>query len=805
MKAMSTEFNRDILDLNAPVVFFPARHHSPMGAKLLQQLVHTLRPAAILIEGPSDFNDRMAQLTLPHQLPIAIYSYAHLANGTRRGAFYPYCEYSPEWQAIQTASSLNIPARFIDLPWSAVAATAVSNHRYAETALHQSRYVRDLADKLGIEGLDNLWDQLFEIDRELTLAEYLERCHQFCFHCRLLDGCLSESDRQREAFMASHIRQAMTDYSGQVLVVTGGYHSYALYAQVFDQPLHEPAPPAIPPSVAETIEQIGDLQLPASETLVTHQGAALTPFSYERLDSLSGYDAGMPSPGFYHQVWQARGHTHDRPAKAGSLPSLPYRQLFTQVVSSLRQQRQVVSAADLIAVETMAQSLAALRGHAEIWRQDILDAITGALIKEAIHPEQPHPFLQAVQQVFQGQQRGQLARGTALPPLARHIHAVLSEFDLTPQGQGRAITLNLYHEEQRQRSQILHQLRILQISGYRLNQSCGWVAETERLTPTEEWLIRWSPEFEASCIENAIYGCTLAEAAAARLQEVTAKSTPSAEQATKLLLESFLMGLPRLTAQFQQQLTALIQLDNNFFTLAGALDPLLFLYRYDDVLGTADHSEIGELLAIAYQRALWLLGNLGTLQGNPQQLLQGIKALLSTFERCGQTLGLRRELIVQAFTQISNDTQRSPLLRGAAIGALWRLAASSEEKILQELGSVATPEDLGDFLTGLFHLAREVTQRSLDLLKQIDRIIAAFDENAFLEALPSLHLAFTYFTPREKHEISHTLVSAWGLPEESSSQPAVAEVTPEIMAQAQAMEANALSLLTRYGLRGGQK
>ena len=29
------------------------------------------------------------------------------------------------------------------------------------------------------------------------------------------------------------------------------------------------------------------------------QGIALTPYSYERLDSLTGYEAGMPNPGFY--------------------------------------------------------------------------------------------------------------------------------------------------------------------------------------------------------------------------------------------------------------------------------------------------------------------------------------------------------------------------------------------------------------------------------------------------------------------------------------------------------------------------
>ena len=805
-------FDRSILDLSASVIFFPVRHHSPASARLLTQLIQTLRPSTVLVEGPSDFNDRISELSLPHQLPIAIYSYAHLQDGTRRGAFYPYCDYSPEWQAIQIAGELGIPARFVDLPWSEIASTSASSHRYAESELHQSRYVQNLADKLGVEGLDNLWDYLFEIEAELTVRDYLERCHQFCFHCRILDGCLSKSDRKREMFMANAIRQTMAHCEGQVLVVTGGYHSYALYSQVFDLPFDEPTQCADKSQssaqsasefIAEQIEQQTGLQFSTPTSSITHQGTALTPFSYERLDSLSGYNAGMPSPGFYHQVWQSRSQTsaegkeqHDRPS--------PYRTMLIQVVKALRAQRQIISSADLIAVESMAQSLANLRGHSEVWRRDILDAVVGALIKEAVKPEQPHPFLKAVQEAFQGQIRGQLARGTMLPPLARHIQAVLSEFDLVPQPQGRAIALNLYQIPHRQKSHVLHQLRILKIAGYQLNNAYGWAAYPARSSLSEEWLIRWSPEFEASCIENAIYGCTLSEAAMASLQEIAMRTPPNAEKAAQLLLDTFLMGLPQLATPFHHQLTSLIQSDSDFFSLAGVLDPLLFLYHYDNVLGTAEQPEVGELLAIAYQRTLWLLGNLGTVQGQSQLLLDGIKALLSTFERCGRSLGLRRELIVHTFTTVSQDTQNAPLLRGAGIGALWRLAVSSEDAVLQELKSVSTPDRLGDFLTGLFHIAREVTQRDSKLLKQIDAMIAAFDDSVFLEALPSLHLAFTYFTPREKHEISHCLVSAWNKEGQALETTQPLEITPEIIAQAQAMEAQAIETIERYGLRGGQ-
>ncbi|KAF3885658.1 MULTISPECIES: DUF5682 family protein [Nostocales] len=302
------EFDAEILNLNSPVVFFPVRHHSPACSRILKQLAAELCPVAIVIEGPSDFNSQISELFLPHELPIAIYSYTCLSDGTRRGAFYPFCVYSPEWQVLQVAKSLDIPAQFIDLPWAEIASFAQNSHRYADTEFQRSGYVETLCENLEVEGLNDVWDLLFEIDPHLNPQEYLKRCHQFCFHARLSDGCSSAIDLLREDFMASQIIKARSTHSGQILVVTGGFHSYALYAKVFDRPF--PISPTSPP--------ISTSQSP-------NTGIALTPFSYDRLDSLIGYDAGMSSPGFYHQVWDDRllGETDT------------YRKVLTKVVKDL--------------------------------------------------------------------------------------------------------------------------------------------------------------------------------------------------------------------------------------------------------------------------------------------------------------------------------------------------------------------------------------------------------------------------------------------------------------------------------------
>ena len=51
------------------------RHHSPACARLVRAVIEEVRPAHVLIEGPADMNDRIAELALGHRLPIAIFTF----------------------------------------------------------------------------------------------------------------------------------------------------------------------------------------------------------------------------------------------------------------------------------------------------------------------------------------------------------------------------------------------------------------------------------------------------------------------------------------------------------------------------------------------------------------------------------------------------------------------------------------------------------------------------------------------------------------------------------------------------------
>jgi hypothetical protein len=767
----------ELCDLDARIVFFPVRHHSPACARRVVELARKMKPAAVLIEGPSDFNARLDELFLPHRLPIAIYSYVRMPDNRRRGAYYPFCIYSPEWQALLVAKELGAVVRFIDLPWADVAREEAGTNRYADHGLRRGEYIKRLCQETGVENFDDLWDRYFELEADLDLGAFLKRCHHFCLHTRLLDEQIGISDRRREAFMTQQVRAAMEEYSGRILVVTGGYHSSAIHGRLTGTPV---AGTDFPTSYESEKPSEG-----------AELGIALTPYSYERLDSLHGYDAGMPNPGFYHQVWQ------DRSVRRGA----SHRRLLSVVVGALRKRGQQISAADLIAVESTARGLAQLRGHDVVWRQDLVDGIIGALIKEERAYGLGHPLLDAVHEVFRGGERGVLAAGTLLPPLVEDLREQLAQFGLEPQTKEREIELDLDRDRDRHSSRLMHRVRILAVAGYDRTGGSNLLSRDDLSKLWERWRICWAPDYEATTIEAARYGPTLADAVAARLIERSNGCERNAEAAAILLLDASFAGLTNLADEFLKRLGELIRGDSDFFTVTRSLGHLIYLYIHDHILQTAGRPDLAALVLETFTRALWLLESLGQTSGRDKELLKGMQNLLVTFERCSSSLNLNRDEFVAVMQRVSMEKRQTPVARGAAMGVLWTIGEADAEQVLAQLLLFANPECLGDFLTGLFCMAREAVQRDRELVMSIDRLLVAYADEEFMTALPSLRLAFTYFTPREKHHLGATLLEALGMKSQRSL--TRLEVSPETMAQAVAFESRIFEAVKRYGLRGG--
>jgi hypothetical protein len=733
------------------VVLVPVRHHSPACARLVQQLFARFSPARVLIEGPSDF-EPLSELLLPHQPPLAIYSYVRSAE-QRAGAYYPFCDYSPEWQAIQCAGRAGVPFEFIDLPWSRLMALDPEGRsRYADGALRRSCLIDAVCAELGVEDFDAAWDTLFEVPQDLSTAALHERVGMFCAALRRADeeaGAVAQSDLAREAFMRARIAQAARDTEGPVLVVTGGYHTLAL------TPRDEP--PCVLPELAE-----GQL------------GSALTPYSFERLDAHTGYASGMPSPGFYQALWDG-------------IEPLPL------AIAALRKQKQSVSTADLISAETMARGLAALRGHARVFRRDLLDGAQSALVKDELDANS-HPLLVALLAAFRGGARGRLAAGTRRPPIAIEIEQTLEQAGVWPAQRARSVRLSLREPQDRSRSRVLHCVLVLGLRGFTRSAGTDFATRHDLSDPSESWELVWSPDLEADCIEAALYGASFKEAVAQRLEERAARVQHDGEEAARICLEAALCGFDALAEPLAARLAEVLRAESDFARLARALSHLLYLYRFDAALGSAGKTAYLTLLGDAYERGLWLLTSLG--DASPDSLA-GLARLLEVRRRCAEQL--RLEPLREVLQGLAHDRLRPAALRGAAAGGLFALGDLDASAVAQLVHAFARPEQLGDFLTGLFTVGREAVRTEPALMLHLDELLLAFSDADFLLALPALRLSFSFFPPREKYHLIRTLLD--GLGDHAAPLPALV-VDPVAAAATLELETRLMATLRRHGIRG---
>jgi hypothetical protein len=469
-------------------------------------------------------------------------------------------------------------------------------------------------------------------------------------------------------------------------------------------------------------------------------------------------------------------------------------------VKDLRERKQFISAADVIAVESTARALAAIRAHEEVWRSDLIDAIVGSVVKEDLIHGCRHPLLDAIHEVLRGSTVGRLARDAALPPLVQDIQNTLTQENLMPGRMLVKVKLDLSTEDAVRKSFILHRLICLGIAGFNLIDTSVMTGGDDEGNLWEDWEIMWTPLFDANCIEAAIYGSSLGDAAAVKLMERASAIDHDCEAAANILLEACLMGFNNLSAMLHSQLRALINRDSNFFSVTGALGPILHLYKYDQVLKDKPMDTIGSILYQVFHRSLWLLETLGRIDSREGDFLDRMTLLLETFERCWQPLEFDRAEFVTVLQRARAETDANPVMLGALTGALWTIGESPMDDVVADMTFFSTPETLGDFLTGLFAMAREASQHRVELILKIDEFLMSFSVDDFLLALPSLRLAFSYFTPREKFYISQALVKHMG----GSAAPLPAlEVSAQTAAMVMAYEERLKAVLNKYGLRGG--
>ncbi|WP_327106109.1 DUF5682 family protein [Nonomuraea glycinis] len=742
------------------VTFLGVRHHSPACARLVADTIQAVRPAYVLVEGPAEMNHRMDELLLGHELPIAVYT-GYRDPRRRHGSWTPLCDYSPEWTALTAGRAVGAELRFIDLPAWHPALAEVRN-RYADAEARYSEVTGRLCRAFAVDNVDALWDHLFEIEPADGLDERLATY----FDLVRGDTRTGPDDLAREAYMAQWVRAAAAEAGDRpVVVVTGGFHRPALIRLAEQGDRSWPEVPR-PPSDAAV-------------------GSYLVPYSFRRLDAFDGYQSGMPSPGYYQQLWESG------PAEAA-------RRLIETVTARLRARRQPVSTADLIAARATADGLALLRGHPLPARVDVLDGLAGALVSEAIETPLPwttrgplragsHPVVVEMIAALSGDRVGRLHHATPVPPL---VHAVLAV--LGGPGEER---LDLAREADRARSQVLHRLRVLRIPGVTRISGPRPAGQAELV---EQWTLTESDDRLPALIEAGGYGVDPQEAAAAVLAErITGADL---DQLADVLFDTALCGISELAGRVLDDLAGAVGSAADLGSLGRTLTVALAMWRHDDLFRTSGSTTLGTVVQAATHRALWLAE--GVRGGSAPADLRRINAMTAVrdaLRHAGPSLGLDTPAALGVADRLAACREAPPDLRGASLGLGWSLRGTAAADPARAVRGAFVPASAGDWLAGLFALAREEVLHTDGMLELLDELVGGMTENDFLVALPALRQAFGFFPPRERHLIATRLVerragggSGWDLMR--------LDAAPELVAAGMALDERVEAALRREGL-----
>jgi hypothetical protein len=762
----------------APVHVIGVRHHSPACARLVRETIAAVRPAHVLVEGPADFSDRVGELLLGHAPPLAIFSYLRDERHTRL-SWAPFCAYSPEWVALTDGHAAGARVRFIDLPaWhKAVADEPGGANRYADAERRYADVTERLCRAFRVDNTDTLWDHLVEAHAHDGLE------HRLATYFDLLRGEAEASagDTAREEYMARWVRAAAAAGDGPVVVVVGGFHRPAIVSLAREPGTEWPDVPR-PPAGVDT-------------------GSYLVPYSYRRLDAFTGYQSGMPSPGYYERLWS------DGPAAAAT-------GLTADVVARLRGRKQVVSTADLISARALGDGLATLRGHPHPSRTDVLDGLVSALVSDALDQPLPwtttgplrsgaHPVVVEMVAALTGDRTGRLHPDTPAPPLLTAVDAELAALGLTGE---REVRLDLTDETDLRRSRVLHRLRVLAIPGFErlAGPSAGGDARA-----TERWRLVRSDLRGPALIEAAARGGTLPDAAALTLAARADEAGPDVGVLAGLLFDAALCGLADLAGELGTAVAAGVRDARELGPLGAALHAALGLWRHDRLLGTAGSPLLGEVVTLATARVLWLAEGVRGGPGPAQPARLAALVAVRDAVRHGGGLDIDAAPATGLGHRLAAARDVPPDLRGAGLGLCWALG----EPVAAGRAVPRDPAVLGDWLAGLFAVAREEVlgetggdsgsdtgaDTGAALPAVLDAVVTALSGTDFLAALPALRQAFAYFPPAERERFADGIVRLRG---GSGSARALMRlrVDPVVAAEGAALEEAVDLALTRAGL-----
>ncbi|WP_433658667.1 DUF5682 family protein [Nocardia sp. CA-128927] len=755
---------------------FGIRHHGPGSARSLRLALEAFQPDAILIEGPADADPLVGYVATEGMAPpVALLAY--VPDAPAKAAFWPYAVFSPEWQALRYAAEHGVPVKFCDLPATMVlAAEEEPGDRFDP--------LTELAAAGGYDDAERWWDAVVESSPDATAFDAIteamgalrESAEQDSMELEPIDALLDEdgaavehhADEQdsrwqaadaseptnlrpdqvtgtnsvaeatsdvielepihletvridahtlrREAYMRQTMRKALKDGAVRLAVVCGAWHAPALTGK-------------LGPAAADTRLLKG---LPKTKATLTW-----VPWTHSRLSTISGYGAGITSPGWYHHLFTETER--------------PIVRWLTKVAGVLRAHDLPVSSAHIIEAVRLADTLAAMRDRPLAGLAEVTEAT------RAVMCAGDETLLRlVVNELVIGEALGTVPEGTPTVPLDADLRARIRTLRMKQEALSRVLDLDLRKEREVERSRLLHRLRVLDIPWGTLTTSEVRSTGTFR----ETWTLEWRPEYAISIIEASRWGTTIRTAAEAKILDTASREDSTVGDLSAALEVALLADLGGATDGLITRLESAAALDHDITHLLAALPGLIRTLRYGDVRGTDTkalaHVADGLLVRVC-------AGLPGAVTGLDTDSATELRTMLDAAHTAIHTRddGWATGEWLGALGKLADRDD----VHGALVGRAVRLLCDagiideidSARRLSAALSVGNTAAAKAAWVDGLLGGRGLLLVHDRELLHLIDDWLRALREDQFVETLPLLRRTFGAFESGERRAIGRAV------------------------------------------------
>lgn len=721
------------------VHLFGIRHHGPGCARSLAQALQALHPDCILIEGPPEADALIgfaAQQTM--RPPVALLVYAPAAPG--RAVFYPFAEFSPEWQALRHAGEHGVAVRFCDLPQALRptmqdAAPEQQQEQKEQPEREDAPAANDadapppgasgacdddapppqedpllwLAKAAGFSDTDTWWDHLVE-QRASSLDLFAAIAEMMTAARAAMGPTLEPLELQREAYMRNMIRQAEKQGHQRIAVVCGAWHVPALAAM---------------PSAKSDADLLKGL--PKAKLAATW-----TPWSQARLSLASGYGAGVAAPGWYQHLW--------RHQERASLYWL------SDVAKLLRRHDLDASSAQIIEATRLADTLAALRERPRAGLDELMEAVRAVFCHDSDAP------LRLIRHALLINDRlGQVPAEVPTLPLMQDVQGRQKRLRLAPRAEVSELDLDLREAAHLEKSVLLHRLALLGVDWGRHQLARG-----KSGTFHELWRLAWQPEFAVRLIEASVWGGTVEDAATAcAISRANAATT--LPELTALVDKVLLADLRGAVDGLMHRIQSVAALTPDLGFMLDALAPLVNVMRYGSVRGTdttALASVVDGLIAracIALPLGVRALADEAA-TALVQQLIDADQAI-RLLQHDGHLASWFDALERSATAEGSHPLAAGRCARILTEQGHWDTARAARQLALRCSHAVA-PLASAHWLEGFLQGSGALLLHNEELRRLIGDWLSRLAPDGFIELLPLLRRTFGSFAAPERRELA---------------------------------------------------